>query len=90
MNLDAGIANGRWMLNILVSVTEFERKTMLERQREGIAKAKADGRYKSRKPTQCAKREEIEELITKSVGATEIARCLNMSCSSVYRIASGN
>ena len=90
MNLDTGTANGRLMLNILGSVAEFEREIMLERQREGIAKAKADGKYKGRKPTQRAKRDEIEELITKGIGATEIARRLNMSRSSVYRIANGN
>ena len=42
---------GRLTLNILLSFAQFEREIMLERQREGIAKAKADGRYKGRKPT---------------------------------------
>jgi DNA invertase Pin-like site-specific DNA recombinase len=38
------------MLNVLGSVAEFERSMMLERQREGIAKAKAEGKYKGRAP----------------------------------------
>ena len=37
---------GKLMLNVLGSVAPFEREMMLERQREGIAKAKSEGRYK--------------------------------------------
>ena len=43
------------MLNVLGSVAQFEREVMLERQREGIAKAKGEGRYKGRAPTAKAK-----------------------------------
>ena len=39
MNLDTTTATGKLMLNVLGSVAEFERSMMLERQREGIAKA---------------------------------------------------
>jgi DNA invertase Pin-like site-specific DNA recombinase len=39
------------MFNMLGSIAQFERELMLERQREGIAKAKAAGKYKGRKPT---------------------------------------
>jgi DNA invertase Pin-like site-specific DNA recombinase len=39
------------MLNVLAAMAQFEREMMLERQREGIAKAKADGNYKGRSPT---------------------------------------
>ena len=39
------------MLNVLGGVAQFEREMMLERQREGIAKARAEGAYKGRKPT---------------------------------------
>ncbi len=37
------------MFNMLGSIAQFERELMLERQREGIAKAKAEGKYKGRK-----------------------------------------
>ena len=40
---------GRLMLNILLAFAEFERDMILERQREGIAIAKAVGKYKGRK-----------------------------------------
>ncbi len=36
------------MLTILAGVATWEREIMLERQREGIAKAKAEGKYKGR------------------------------------------
>lgn len=55
MNLDTGSPTGRLMLNVLGSVAQFEREIMLERQREGIAKAKAAGKYKGRAPTAKAK-----------------------------------
>jgi DNA invertase Pin-like site-specific DNA recombinase len=38
------------MLNLLGSIAEFEREVMLERQREGIAKAKAEGKFKAASP----------------------------------------
>jgi DNA invertase Pin-like site-specific DNA recombinase len=45
----------RLMLNMFAAMAQFEREMMLERQREGIAKAKAQGKYKGRKPTARAK-----------------------------------
>lgn len=50
MGLDTGTPTGTLMLNVLGAVAQFEREVMLERQREGIAKAKAAGKYKGSKP----------------------------------------
>ena len=50
------------MLNMFAAMAQFEREMMLERQREGIAKAKAQGRYKGRKPTARAKAEDAVSL----------------------------
>jgi DNA invertase Pin-like site-specific DNA recombinase len=47
------------MFDMLGSIAQFERELMLERQWEGIAKAKAAGKYKGRKPTAKAKTPEI-------------------------------
>ena len=41
MSLDTGTSTGRLMLNVFASVAQFEREVMLERQREGIARAKS-------------------------------------------------
>jgi DNA invertase Pin-like site-specific DNA recombinase len=51
LGLDTGTASGKLMMQVLSAVAEFERAIMLERQREGIAAAKAAGKYKGRKPT---------------------------------------
>ncbi|MFP3632530.1 recombinase family protein, partial [Burkholderia sp. SIMBA_045] len=51
MGIDTATPTGKLMLTMLAGVAEFERDIMLERQREGIAKAKAEGKYKGRKPT---------------------------------------
>jgi DNA invertase Pin-like site-specific DNA recombinase len=87
MNLDTTTPTGKLMLQVLGAVAEFERAMMLERQREGIAKAKADGKYKGRKPTAQAKSAEVEALLQVGVSPTEVARRLGIGRSSVYRIA---
>ena len=74
------------MLNIMGSVAEFERSIMLERQREGIAKAKANGKFKGRAPTAQRKAREVIELRSKGIKADEIANRLEISRASVFRI----
>ena len=48
-NLDTGTATGKLMLTMISAINQFERENLLERQREGIAIAKAKGKYKGRK-----------------------------------------
>jgi DNA invertase Pin-like site-specific DNA recombinase len=86
LGLDTGTLNGKLMMTILGGVAEFERGIMLERQREGIAKAKAEGRYKGRKPTAMAKADEVMRMHGEGVGATEIAKRCGIGRASVYRI----
>jgi DNA invertase Pin-like site-specific DNA recombinase len=74
------------MFNMLGAIAQFERELMLERQREGVAKAKAEGKYKGRAPTARAKAPEVRQLHKKGVGPTEIARRLQISRASVYRV----
>src|SRR4051794_27863087 len=83
--LDTGSPTGRMMLTMLGAVAEFERTLMLERQREGIAKAKGEGRYKGRKPTARAKAGEVRRLHAQGVRPTEIAKRLGIGRASVYR-----
>ncbi len=90
MNLDTTTATGKLMLNVLGSVAEFERSMMLERQREGIAKAKAEGKYKGRVPTARAKREDVLRLLAEGMGACQVANQLGISRSSVWRIMRAN
>ena len=51
-NIDTTTPQGRLMLTIFAGIYQFERECMLQRQREGIAIAKAAGKYKGRKPIQ--------------------------------------
>lgn len=48
-NLDTNTPTGKLMLTMIAAINEFERANLLERQREGIAIAKAQGKYKGRK-----------------------------------------
>jgi DNA invertase Pin-like site-specific DNA recombinase len=74
------------MLSVIGAVGQAEREAMLERQREGIAKAKREGRYKGRLPT--ARRQAVEIIRLKSEGVrpTEIASRLGIGRASVYRV----
>jgi DNA invertase Pin-like site-specific DNA recombinase len=59
---------------------------MLERQREGIAKAKRDGRHRGRAPTVRRRAAEIIRLKIQGVRPTEIAVRLGIGRASVYRV----
>ncbi len=85
-NIDTATPTGKLMMNLLGSISEFERSMMLERQREGIAKAKAEGRYKGRAATAMAKSGDVTKLIDQGMKAPEIASQLNIGVASVYRI----
>ena len=52
-NIDSTTPQGRLMLTMFAALSEFERESLLERQREGIAIAKAEGKYTGRKPVEC-------------------------------------
>ena len=49
-NIDTSTPQGRFMLTVFGALSELERESILERQREGIEIAKAEGKYKGRKP----------------------------------------
>jgi len=49
-NIDTTTPQGRFMLTVFGALSELERESILERQREGIEIAKAEGKYKGRKP----------------------------------------
>ena len=86
LGIDTGTPTGELVLTIIGGIAQFERQMMLERQREGIAKAKADGKYKGRAPTARAKTKEVLELKANGVKAATIAKQLGIGRASVYRI----
>ena len=81
--VDTSTAAGKAFLDMLGVFAEFETNLRKERQLEGIAKAKAAGVYKGRKPSIPV--DEVKALRAAGRGATEIAEELGISRKSVYR-----
>jgi len=86
--VDTSSSTGKLILNVMSSVAQFEREMMLERQREGIAKAKAEGKYKGRKPTARAKTDMVKLALENGVSKAQICKDLGISRTSLYRIIS--
>lgn len=86
INLDTSTPTGKLMLNLLGSIGQFERELMLERQREGIAKAKAENKYKGRAPTAKRQAEEIIRMKTEGKSVKEITAATGAGRSSVFSI----
>lgn len=84
--VDTRTPTGKLMLTMLGAVAEFERGLMLERQREGIAKAKAEGKYRGRVPTAQRQAADVLKLKAEGVRPTEIAKRLGIGRASVYRV----
>jgi DNA invertase Pin-like site-specific DNA recombinase len=84
--LDTRNPTSKLMLTILAGVATWEREIMLERQREGIAKAKEEGKYKGRKPTARAKSDEVANMAMQGKTRKAIAAQLGIGVASVYRI----
>ena len=84
--VDTRTATGKLMLTMLGAIAAFERDLMLERQREGIAKAKGEGKYRGRAPTARRVADQVRELRANGMPATQIAEKLNIGRASVYRI----
>lgn len=86
LDLDTSTPTGKHLFTMIGAIAGFEREMMLERQREGVARAKAKGKYKGRKPTARARAREVKDLKAQGVGATEIAKQVGIGRASVYRI----
>jgi DNA invertase Pin-like site-specific DNA recombinase len=81
IGLDTSSPTGRLTLNILGSIAQFEREIMLERQKEGIAKAKADGKYRGRKPKD---KTAARRLMAEGRTVAEIMAATGLGRSTVY------
>lgn len=83
--VDTSSAAGKAFFQMLGVFAEFETNLRRERQMEGIAKAKASGIYKGRKPFIDVN--EVRRLRKQEgMGATEIAKKLGIARTSVYRV----
>ena|SRR5579862_4254975 len=86
LGMDTSTATGKLLLTVIGAIGQFEREMMLERQREGIARAKSEGKYKGRAQTARAKTKDARALKAEGMGATEIAKRLGIGRASVYRV----
>jgi DNA invertase Pin-like site-specific DNA recombinase len=75
---------------MFAAMAQFEREMMLERQREGIQKAKLDGKYKGRSAIPEDKVKQVLSLRTQGVKVPEIANSLSLGRSTIYRLISEN
>jgi DNA invertase Pin-like site-specific DNA recombinase len=84
--VDLRTPSGKLIFNVMVSVAQFEREIMLERQREGIKKAQEAKLYKGRKPTARMQSDAVIGLKAEGFTPTEIVKRTGLSRASVYRI----
>jgi DNA invertase Pin-like site-specific DNA recombinase len=85
--IDTRSPTGKLMITMLAAIAKFERGLLLERQREGVAKAKQEGKYKGRQPTARAKAAEVViKCDAEGLQRTEIARHTGIGVASVYRV----
>ena len=85
MGVDTSTATGVLILQVLGAVSQWERSVMLERQKIGVAKAKAEGRYRGRAPTARAKAPEVLQMKASGRSINQIMESLQISRASVYR-----
>ena len=79
-NIDSNTPTGKLMLTMIGAINEFERTNMLERQREGIAIAKAEGKYKGRKEVKIDNFEEYyNRYKNRELNKTQLAKELGVS-----------
>lgn len=83
--IDTTTSTGKLTLGILAAVAEFEADIRAERQRDGIAAAKAKGVYKGRKPS--LDPAEIKRLLAEGTRPVDVAKQLGCARSTVYRLA---
>lgn len=83
--IDTTTPTGKFMLTVFGAVAELEREYILQRQREGIAIAKAEGKYRGRKPIERSNFDAVEKLWRAGTISTEEAMRLDMSRSIFYR-----
>ena len=86
LGMDTRTPTGKLMLTVLGRIAQFEREIMLERQREGIVKAKAEGKYKERKSIALDLQQEVVRLVASGMSKVKVAKELKIGEATVYRI----
>lgn len=88
-NIDTTTATGKLIVTVIGAINEFERANLLERQREGIAIAKREGKYKGRKNIVITDiGQYYERYMNREVSKAELARELGVSRPTLDRLFS--
>lgn len=86
--VDTSTPQGKFMLTVFAGLAELERATILQRQREGIEIAKAEGKYKGRPQIEFDEtvfRAECDKWLNGEQTGRQTASNLNMSTNTFYR-----
>ena len=80
----------KFLLSVTGAVSEFERVLILERQREGIAQAKARGAYKGRKPVDAKLLEDTRQMLASGKSKSSVAKQLGIARTTLYKYLSSS
>ena len=79
-NIDTSTATGKLMLTMIGAIAEFERANLLERQREGIALAAREGKYKGRREVKIENFEEqYQKYKNRELNKVQLAAALGIT-----------
>lgn len=88
-NLDTSTPTGKLMLTMIGAINTFERENLLERQREGIAIAKREGKFKGKQIVNMSE-EDFENALVKyknrEINKSEMAEMLHISRTTLYKL----
>lgn len=88
-NINTSTPQGRLMFTIFSGLAQFERECTLERQREGIAIAKAQGKYKGKQPIQYDKKQFLriyEDVQAERITSVRAMQLLGLKKTTYYKI----
>jgi DNA invertase Pin-like site-specific DNA recombinase len=88
-NIDFNGAMGRFLATLFLAIAEFERESIVERIKDGLAAARAEGKQLGR-PRNDKRREQARKMRADGMSVVDIADELDCSRQNVYRFLAGS